>query len=115
MANLNINERQMNDVTILDLEGDVTIGENSQKFRAAIRRLLGSNRRKSLLNLDELGYVDSSGLGEIVSGYNVVESEGGALKLENLTEHFQDIITITKLLTVFDTFESENEAVNSYK
>jgi anti-sigma B factor antagonist len=115
MAELNISERQAGDVTILDLNGKVTIGEGSVALRNAIRRLVGEGKKKILLNLAGVGYVDSSGIGELVSSFTAVNKEGGQLKLLNLTQKIQDLLAITKLLTVFDTFENEGEALGSYK
>ena len=114
MAELNITERQAGDVTILDLSGKVTIGEGSVALRGAIRRLLGEGKSKILLNLGSVGYVDSSGIGELVSSFTAVNKEGGTLKLLNLTQKIQDLLAITKLLTVFDVFEKEDEALSSY-
>ena len=115
MAELNISERQAGDVTILDMDGKVTIGEGSVALRSAIRRLVGEDKKKILLNLSGVGYVDSSGIGELVSSFTAVNKEGGELKLLNLTQKIQDLLAITKLLTVFDTFENESEALGSYK
>lgn len=114
MAELNISERQAGDVTILDLNGKITIGEGSVALRSAIRRLLGEGKSKILLNLGEVGYIDSSGIGELVSSFTTVNRESGQLKLLNLTQKVQDLLAITKLLTVFDTFDSESDALNSY-
>ena len=114
MADINISERQAGDVTILDLEGKVTIGEGSVALRNAIRRLLGEGKSKILLNLASVGYIDSSGIGELVSSFTAVNKEGGSLKLLNLTQKIQDLLAITKLLTVFDVFENEGEALSSY-
>lgn len=114
MAELNISERQAGDVTILDLDGKITIGEGSVALRNAIRRLLGEGKNKILLNLGGVGYVDSSGIGELVSSYTAVNKEGGKLKLLNLTQKIQDLLAITKLLTVFDTFDNEEDALASY-
>ena len=114
MDELNITERQAGDVTILDLNGKVTIGEGSVALRGAIRRLLGEGKSKILLNLGSVGYVDSSGIGELVSSFTAVNKEGGTLKLLNLTQKIQDLLAITKLLTVFDVFEKEDEALSSY-
>ncbi len=114
MAELNITERQAGDVTILDLDGKVTIGEGSVALRTTIRRLLGEGKGKILLNLAGVGYVDSSGIGEFVSSFTSVKKEGGVLKLLNLTQKIQDLLAITKLLTVFDVFENEGEALASY-
>jgi anti-sigma B factor antagonist len=115
MAELNISERQAGDVTILDMDGKVTIGEGSVALRTAIRRLIGEGKKKILLNLSGVGYVDSSGIGELVSSFTTVNKEGGQLKLLNLTQKIQDLLAITKLLTVFDTFENEGDALSSYK
>jgi anti-sigma B factor antagonist len=116
MAELNINERQAGDVTVLDLSGKITIGEGSVALRTAIRRLLEEGKKRILLNLAGVSYVDSSGIGELVSSYTAIgKEEGGQLKLLNLTQKIQDLLTITKLLTVFDVYESEADALNSYK
>lgn len=114
MAELNISERQAGDVTILDLDGKITIGEGSVALRSAIRRLLGEGKNKILLNLGSVGYIDSSGIGELVSSFTAVNKESGQLKLLNLTQKIQDLLAITKLLTVFDVFEDEGEALGSY-
>jgi anti-sigma B factor antagonist len=115
MAELNIRERQAGDVTILDLEGKITIGEGSVSLRSAIRRLIEEGKKKILLNLGGVGYVDSSGIGELVSSYTTIGREGGQLKLLNLTQKIQDLLGITKLLTVFDTYDKEADALNSFK
>ena len=114
MADINISERQAGDVTILDLEGKVTIGEGSVALRSAIRRLLGEGKNKILLNLGKVGYIDSSGIGELVSSFTAVNKEGGSLRLLNLTQKIQDLLAITKLLTVFDVYDDEGEALSSY-
>lgn len=114
MAELNITERQAGDVTVLDLNGKVTLGEGSVALRAAVRRLLGEDKKNILLNLGKVGYIDSSGIGELVSSFSSVNKEGGTLKLLNLTQKIQDLLAITKLLTVFDVYDSESEALNSY-
>ena len=114
MAELNIRERQAGDVTILDMEGKITIGEGSVSVRSAIRRLLEEGKKKILLNLGGVGYVDSSGIGELVSSYTTIGREGGQLKLLNLTQKIQDLLGITKLLTVFDTYDDEAAALNSF-
>jgi anti-sigma B factor antagonist len=115
MAELNINERQAGDVTVLDMSGKITIGEGSVALRAAIRRLLEESKKRILLNLAGISYVDSSGIGELVSSYTAINKEGGQLKLLNLTQKIQDLLTITKLLTVFDVYDSEADALNSFK
>lgn len=115
MAELDIRERQAGDVTVLDMSGKVTIGEGSVALRSAIRRLLEEGKKKILLNLAGVGYIDSSGIGELVSSYTAINKEQGQLKLLNLTQKLQDLLAITKLLTVFDVYEDEAEALNSYK
>lgn len=114
MSDLTISERQAGDVTILDLSGKVTIGEGSVALRNAIRRLLGEGKNKLLLNLAGVGYIDSSGIGELVSSFTAVNKEGGTLKLLSLTQKIQDLLAITKLLTVFDVYDEEGEALASY-
>jgi len=114
MSNLVITERQVKGVTILDMSGKITLGENSNALRIAIRQLLGDGKTKILLNMGNVGHIDSSGLGEIVSGFSTVNREGGSLKLLNLTTHINDLLVLTKLLTVFDAFENEDDAVNSF-
>ncbi len=115
MAELNITERQAGDITILDMDGKVTIGEGSVALRGTIRRLLGEGKKKILLNLGNVGYVDSSGIGELVSSFTAVNKESGSLKLLNLTQKIQDLLAITKLLTVFDVYDSEADALSSFK
>src|SRR5919201_6258408 len=115
MSELNIRERQAGDVTILDLEGKITIGEGSVALRSAVRRLIEEGKKKILLNLAGVGYVDSSGIGELVSSYTTINREGGQLKLLKLTQKIKDRLTITKLLTVFDVYDDEAEALNSFK
>ena len=115
MAELNINERQAGDITVLDMDGRVTIGEGSVALRTAIRRLLEEGKKKILLNMGGVGYIDSSGIGELVSSFTAINKEGGQLKMLKLTQKLRDLLAITKLLTVFDVYESESEALNSYK
>jgi len=115
MAELNINERQAGDVTVLDMSGKITIGEGSVALRTAIRRMLEEGKKRILLNLAGVSYIDSSGIGELVSSYTAINKENGQLKLLNLTQKLQDLLTITKLLTVFDVYDSEADALNSFK
>ena len=115
MAQLNIKDRQVGDVTILDLSGKITIGEGSVQLREAVRKLLDEGNNKVLLNLGDVSYVDSSGIGELVSSYTTTNNNGGQLKLLNLTKKIQDLLMITKLLTVFQTYDQEQVAVDSFK
>jgi anti-sigma B factor antagonist len=112
---MKIVERQVGDVTILDLHGKIVIGEGDDALREAVTKLCDAGRTKILLNLADVPYVDSAGLGEIVRCYTtVVNRNRGKLKLLNLTKKIQDLLSITKLLTVFETYDSENDAVKSF-
>ena len=115
MAELEIKERQAGDVTVLDMNGAVRIGEGSVALRSAIRHLLEGGKKKILLNLAGVGYMDSSGVGELIANYTSISKEGGQLKLLSLTDKIQNLLVITKLLTVFDVYENETDALNSYK
>lgn len=114
MARLDIFERQLDDVTVLDLIGDITFGEGNVQLRAAIRQPLSEGKKKIFLNFAKVGYLDSSGVGELVSGFTAVSREGGKLKLLNLPPRIHQLLVITKLLTVFDVAESEAEAFEGY-
>ena len=115
MAELDVKERQAGDVTILDMNGEVRIGEGSIALRDAIRNLAAAGKKKILLNLAGVNYVDSSGIGELIANYTTVNRGGGQMKLLNLTEKVQDLLVITKLLTVFDVYDNEAEALSSFK
>jgi len=110
-----IKPRRLDDVVILDLSGRITMGEGTLILRDQIQKLLTSSDRKLLLNLSDVDYIDSSGLGELVTSFTTVRNQGGLLKLLNLTRRVQDLLQITKLLTVFDVFNSEAEALKSMK
>lgn len=114
MAELQVKERQAGDVTILDLSGEVRIGEGSIALRDAIRNLSNEGKNKLLLNLGGVNYVDSSGIGELIANYTTVSRQGGQLKLLNLTDRIQNLLVITKLLTVFDVYEDEPTALKSF-
>ncbi len=111
---MDIAERTVSDVTVLDLKGKMTLGEGDELLKDKINSLLASNKKKLVLNLEGVPYIDSAGLGEIVRTYTTVSRQGGSLKLLNLTKRIEDLLSITKLLTVFDTFDSEAEAVKSF-
>ncbi len=115
MAGLNIKQRQAGDVVILDLDGEVRIGDSATALRSAIRDLVAGGSKNILLNLGGVKYIDSSGIGELIANYTTAGRAGGHLKLLNLTEKVQDLLVITKLLTVFDVYESEPEALSSFK
>ncbi len=111
---MEIQERTLQDVVVLDLTGKLTIGEGDELLKERISNLVQQGHRKLLLNLEGVPYVDSAGLGEIVRTYTTVSRQGGKLKLVNLTKRITDLLAITKLLTVFETYESEAEAVKSF-
>jgi anti-sigma B factor antagonist len=111
---MQIEERVVNDVTILDLKGKITLGDGDEVLKDKINSLVLQNRRRILLNLADVPYIDSAGLGEVVGTYTTVSRQGGQLKLVNLTKRITDLLSITKLLTVFETFDSEAEALKSY-
>lgn len=109
-----INERKRNDVTILDLKGKITIGAAEEALRDAVHRVLGAGGQKVVLNLKDVTTIDSSGVGELVSSYTHATNRGGKIKLCNLPPKINDILTITQLITVFDVYDSEDEAVASF-
>jgi anti-sigma B factor antagonist len=115
MAELDVKERQAGDVTILDLNGSVRMGEGAVSLRNAIRGLADQGKKKILLNLAAVKNIDSSGIGELIANYTTITRDGGQLKLLNLTEKIQNLLVITKLLTVFDSYDNEPDALNSYK
>ena len=106
--------RQVGDVTVIDVAGRITLGEGSSVLRDALRDLVTKNQKKILLNLGEVSYIDSSGIGELVSGFTTVTNGGGGLKLLNLNKRVKDLLQITKLYTVFDVHEDEASAIRSF-
>jgi anti-sigma B factor antagonist len=111
---MQIEERLADDVMILDLKGKLTIGEGDELLKDKVYSLIQQGHKKLILNLEGVPYVDSAGLGEIVRTYTTVSRQGGNLKLLNLTKRIEDLLSITKLLTVFDTYETEQEALKSF-
>ena len=111
---MKIDERAVGGVTILDLQGKMLIGEGDELLREKINQLVENGTEKIVLNLAEVPYVDSAGLGEIVRCYTTVSRKNGKLKLLNLTKRIHDLLSITKLLTVFETYDSEDEVVKSF-
>ena len=106
--------RSVDGITVLDLSGRITLGEGSVVLRDTIREILGKGEKKILLNLGDVTYIDSSGIGELVSAFTAVRKEGGELKLLNLTKKVHDLLQITKLYTVFDVKDDETAAISSY-
>ena len=115
MAELDVKERQAGDVTILDLSGEVRMGDGSIALRDSIRKLADSGKQKLLLNLAGVKYIDSTGIGELIANYTTITRQGGQLKLLNLTDRIQNLLVITKLLTVFDSYDNEAEALKSFQ
>ena len=106
--------RQVGDVSVVDVAGRITLGEGSTALRDALRDMVAKNHKKILLNLGEVTYIDSSGIGELVSGFTSVTNSGGQLKLLGLTKRVKDLLQITKLYTVFDVHEEEGSAIRSF-
>lgn len=111
---MQIDERTIGDVLVLDIKGRITLGEGDELLKDKVNSLLNQGKKKIVLNLAEVPYVDSAGLGEIVRTYTTVSRQGGNLKLLNLTKRITDLLAITKLLTVFEVYESETDAVQSF-
>ena len=109
-----LNTRQVGDVSVVDVAGRITLGEGTSTLRDTIRELVGKNQKKILLNLGEVSYIDSSGIGELVSGFTTVTNSGGQMKLLNLNKRVRDLLQITKLYTVFDVYDDEAAAIRSF-
>ena len=109
-----LNTRQVGDVTVVDVAGRITLGEGSSALRDSLRDMINKNQKKILLNLGDVSYIDSSGIGELVSGFTTVTNSGGNLKLLNLNKRVKDLLQITKLYTVFDVHEDEAGAIRSF-
>ena len=111
---MQIEERVVDDVTILDLKGKMTLGEGDELLKDKIGSLVSQGKKKILLNLEAVPYIDSAGLGEIVRTYTSISRQGGRLKLLNVSKRIQDLLVITKLITIFDSYDGEAEAVKSF-
>lgn len=114
MSGLTINKRQVNGVVVVDLDGRISLGESNTELHQSLRQLVAEGKKHVLLNLSKVTAIDSSGLGSIVAGYSTLQASGGALKLINLPERVSDLMTITKLYTVFDIYDSESAGINSF-
>jgi anti-sigma B factor antagonist len=112
---MQISERTIGDVALLDVKGRITLGDGDELLKDKVNQLVNGGKKKIILNLADVPYVDSAGLGEIVRTYTTVSRQGGSLKLLNLTKRISDLLAITKLLTVFETFDSEQEAIKSFQ
>lgn len=114
MADLNITERKKDSVTILDLRGDIRLSGGNAVLHNALRSLVERGEKRVLLNLADVAHIDSVGLGEIVSSFTTMQRNGGEMKLLHLTDRVNELMMITKLLTVFDVFDNEDEAIASF-
>ncbi len=114
MSALICTTREVGTITMVDLSGRIALGEGSALLRKTIRDLLEGGKTRIILNLGDINYIDSSGIGELVSGFTAVRSRQGELKLLNLTRKVKDLLQITKLFTVFEVYTDEGEAVKSF-
>jgi anti-sigma B factor antagonist len=111
---MKIDTRTVGDVHVLDCSGKITLGEGTMAIRNTVREVLKTGGKKIILNLSEVNYIDSSGIGELVSTFTTVTNQGGQLKLLNLTKKIQELLQITKLLTVFSVYQAEKDAIASF-
>ena len=109
-----VKTRQIDGISVVDVSGRITLGEGSSSVRDALRDLISKGEKKVLLNLSEVSYIDSSGIGELVAGYTTLSNQGGTLKLVGLNKRVKDLLQITKLYTVFDVHEEEAHALRSF-
>src|SRR6266571_4638486 len=114
MSTLNIHQRRIGNVTVLDMDGNIRISGNNVALQEAIRSLVDEGRNQIVLNLARVTYIDSSGLGELISSHVTLTNRGGQIKLLNLTQRLQELMTITKLLPIFDVYGNEPEALDSF-
>ena len=112
---LSIHSREVDGVTVLDMSGRITLGEGSVQLRDAVRDLIGKGSKSILLNLGDVNYIDSSGLGELVSAFTTAKNQSGEVKLLSLTRKVKDVLQLTKLYTVFDIYDDEASAIASFK
>ena len=111
---MKLSTRQVDGITILDLSGRIVLGEGSVQLRDAVKELINKGQKRILLNLSDVNYIDSSGLGELVSAFTSVKNAGGELKLLGLTKKVKDLLQITKLYTVFDIRDDEATAISAF-
>jgi anti-sigma B factor antagonist len=111
---MNITTREVSHVTIVDIKGRITLGDETERLRETVRNLISTGKKKIILNLADVDFIDSSGVGELVSSFTAVRNAGGDLKLLNLSKKVQDVLNVTKLYTVFDVKEDEFTAVKSF-
>jgi anti-sigma B factor antagonist len=107
-------DREVGGVSVLDIEGRIVLGEESNAFREKVKGLLAAGKKKIILNLAQVGYIDSAGLGTLVATFHSARSQGATLKLTNLGSKFKEVLQVTKLMTVFDTYDTEAAAIASF-
>lgn len=115
MMSLNITERSAGDVTILDLEGNIVMGEGTARLRETLRRLIEGDKKKILLNMAKVRFVDSSGMGALVYGYAALDRRGGELKLLNVAPNLKELLAVTKVLPIFPVYHDEQKALREFK
>jgi anti-sigma B factor antagonist len=111
---LRMTDREVNGVNVIDLEGRIVLGEESNSFREKVKSLLAAGKKNIVLNLANVSYIDSAGLGTLVATFHSARSQGATLKLANLGAKFKEVLQVTKLMTVFDTYENEAAAIQSF-
>jgi anti-sigma B factor antagonist len=111
---LKMSERDVNGVAVIDIDGRIVLGEESNSFREKVKGLLAAGKKKIVLNLANVGYIDSAGLGTLVATFHSARSQGATLKLANLGSKFKEVLQVTKLMTVFDTYDNETAAIQSF-
>lgn len=111
---LRMTDRDVNGITVLDIEGRIVLGEESNSFRERVKSLLAAGKKKIVLNMSNVSYIDSAGLGTLVATFHSARSQGATLKLANLGSKFREVLQVTKLMTVFDTYDNEAAAVQSF-
>jgi anti-sigma B factor antagonist len=111
---LRMTDRDVNGITVVDIEGRIVLGEESNSFREHVKNLLAAGKKKIVLNMSNVSYIDSAGLGTLVATFHSARSQGATLKLANLGSKFREVLQVTKLMTVFDTYDNEATAVQSF-
>jgi anti-sigma B factor antagonist len=111
---LRMTDRDVNGVTVIEIEGRIVLGEESNSFREKVKSLLAAGKKKIVLNLSNVSYIDSAGLGTLVATFHSARSQGATLKLSHLGAKFKEVLQVTKLMTVFDTYENETAAIQSF-
>lgn len=111
---LRMTDRQIDGVDVVEIEGRIVLGEESNTFREKVKSLLAAGNKKVVLNMAQVSYIDSAGLGTLVATFHSAKTQGATLKLANLGTKFKEVLQVTKLMTVFDTYDSETAAIQSF-